>query len=389
MPNLIIDDVLDMPLEELEKMERDRLLLRQFADQDRRLDLDPRFDLGPPPVNLMPLPLNLNPIPGFLEKGGEPDKTEYMRWLCPKWPVTNHRLVGIELEMEFFSDGFLLRRPKEEWTLENDNSLRGSSIELISDPLRVEDVESSLNRLFNCLVEDSQKTMSRRTSTHVHLGQRHKTLKYSVDLSLLLLWYSEAFFLASKRIIDHSRVDNLFCASFQSKVVDVLTEFEDKAYEVLVARESASVVPSTGVTLFECLSERHKYSFVNPAPIFRLGTIEVRVMPNAFLMALSRADGVTPQAAVSEWVRQLDHINNLNSHMVTPSESGFMTIDEIFRQIRSMSVEDLLEQMFPIYRKFLEKLGPSKLSQIKRQQDLTFLPLLRKYVEINKKGLRA
>ena len=115
---------------------------------------------------------------------------------------------GIEVEMEV---NHWHGRRVAGWSAHHDDSLRGESIEMVSQPIKWEDSIHVLDNLHNSIVRnDVEIKNSFRAGVHVHVNMLNKTL---IDVAKLAQTYA----ILEDTLINYcgnNRKSNLFCLRF-------------------------------------------------------------------------------------------------------------------------------------------------------------------------------
>jgi len=217
--------------------------------------------------------------------------------------------VGIELEYEGFSPRqFAATETKvTKWYLENDPSLRGGGIELISTILQPGAVKSALEEAVN-IIKASRAKAHIRCGVHVHLNMSDVVIKHLWNLIVLYVLMEPSIF---KQFAD-GRESSHFCVPLWCNALFAQTLYGDikhlrvgmKAYkqpaqdEPILWRDhpiEAGMVqeanirvpgrihdplrripkPQPQLGVFNCI----KYSALNFKPLSTLGSIEFRQHP--------------------------------------------------------------------------------------------------------------
>ena len=114
--------------------------------------------------------------------------------------------IGIEIEME--GDKEFPNAPTN-WHATSDGSLRGHSVEYISDgPIQLNYLKEHLQTLKNAIEKAKVKvSASFRAGVHVHINVREFTIEEVVNFALLYYIFDHAF----AKYCGPNREGNLFC----------------------------------------------------------------------------------------------------------------------------------------------------------------------------------
>jgi len=100
--------------------------------------------------------------------------------------------IGIEVEVENMTE-FRTSSIEHSWRVDRDGSLRNNGLEFISKPLKIDQVETAIEHLYNdVLPKDAH--FSPRTSIHVHMNCRKLELMQIYNIVMLYQCFEDLFY---------------------------------------------------------------------------------------------------------------------------------------------------------------------------------------------------
>lgn len=168
--------------------------------------------------------------------------------------ITNHALVGIEIEVENMHN--TLPPIEAYWSAKSDGSLRNGGIELVSVPLQVKQIQLAMEHVWKCMYKNNKPDFSNRTSIHVHLNCRDMSQNQIYVMCLLYAIFEKHFYaFAGQR-----RLNSIFCVPLYR--TNILSALKDVIYGL-----NPSWHKYTGLNLLPLLDNNGQRGF---------GTIEFR-----------------------------------------------------------------------------------------------------------------
>ena len=174
---------------------------------------------------------------------------------------------GIEVEVEH---GGLLEAPQL-WTMHTDGSLRNTGREMVSVPLRPDELEYALAFAREAL-EMSQCVTSERCGIHLHMNMQDVTARDIINIQTGYVLVEPYIF----KTYAPDRIDSAFCVPLY------LNDHR------LMQLMRASVAAHTGRwnTFTDMMGTGSKYQALNTRCLSNMGTIEFRQLPGTLDMDL-------------------------------------------------------------------------------------------------------
>lgn len=222
--------------------------------------------------------------------------------------VTNHALVGIEIEVENMHNS--MPPFQAYWAAKADGSLRNAGIELVSVPLQVKQIQLAMEHAWKCMYTNNKPDFSNRTSIHVHLNCRDMSQNQIYVMCLLYAIFEKHFYaFAGQR-----RLNSIFCVPLYR--TNILSSLKDVIYGLTPTWHKY-----TGLNLLPLLDNHGQRGF---------GTIEFRHLY-----------GTHELQKIYSWINQILCLRKAAMSMtVTEIET------EIFQMNTTSSYMDLYHRVF-------------------------------------------
>lgn len=184
--------------------------------------------------------------------------------------IDSKQLIGIEVELEKYSDRVSSHLNSGVWNLHNDGSLRNNGVEFITSPMEARYAPRALNDLF----EAGAKTccFTPRTSVHVHFNCQELTDQQVLDVILLYMHFETRLY----NFVGKNRIKNIYCVPINSTLL--IARMINERFDKLVTKWK-------------------KYTGLNLLPLASKGTLEFRQM-----------HGTTDVKKLCIWIRMLAKI---------------------------------------------------------------------------------
>lgn len=202
--------------------------------------------------------------------------------------AANEAEIGIEIEVEGHN---LPRNNLTGWVLHEDGSLRGESAEYVfRNPIARTAVPDRLRILQQGFENaNSEINQSYRTSVHVHMNVRNFLIKHIYNNIMLYIIFEDIL----AEMAGKDRVGNLFCL-----------RAKDAEFFLEVLRNAIVTDDLRGLS-----SDNLRYSAVNPAAMWRHGSLEFRSFR-----------GTTDMILIQQWVDVLCAIRDAAQRYNNPIE---------------------------------------------------------------------
>lgn len=241
--------------------------------------------------------------------------------------VDSSVLVGVEIEVENCGS---LAYPHWSflWRSETDNSLRDNGIELVSVPMKGEQIQYAVN-MIPLMLRDTVR-FSPRTSIHVHMNVRDMSPEDVAKMTLVYLTVEKLLF----RFAGEYREKNIFCVPLYA--LGML----DNLFHQLNGLDKK--------VLNRIQSQELRYSAMNFEPLFSFGTVEFRHLGGtrdansimAWLNMLMRIRRYALQKTMSDLIEEIIALNS-NSHYRGYAQAVF---GEQFWSLGATDVDGDVEQ---------------------------------------------
>lgn len=166
-------------------------------------------------------------------------------------PFQSDRVVGIELEMENFSEDIPSAFGGVNFT--TDGSLRNYGIEAVTKPIPIKNVPPFLNAFFKKF-EITDSNYTDRCSTHVHFNVQDITLEQLKSICLVYQTVERLLF----KFVGNERDKSIFCVPWYQSGL------------------TWNIVNKLNLSIFESTRRWMKYSALNLIPVATQGTLEFR-----------------------------------------------------------------------------------------------------------------
>lgn len=237
-------------------------------------------------------------------------------------PAKEGMLYGLELELE----GRGVEMPGigvKGWKREKDGSLRGESIEYVSNgPADYKESRARVHRLFEAFQKHGVRLQnSYRTSTHVHINFMDRKVRDVVNFFVVYTVLEELF----EQYCGEGRAGNLFC---------------------LPTRDVEGLVGLLERSIFQDLNFRQfhnevRYCAINLCALNKFGSIEIRTMR-----------GADNEAQVQDWMEILKQlyefaVNKMESPVRLIESLSLLGKDGFLLQIFDPATKRKLEEAWP------------------------------------------
>lgn len=177
-----------------------------------------------------------------------------------KYQVGSDDAIGIEVEVEGILDITKHVVASTNWTFVEDSSLRDNGIEFVSKPLQIKEAPKAIAVLWTILEFSNKKNQyfSWRTSIHIHLNMRERTVSHIIRFILTYLIFEESLYEFSGADRKHS----IFCLPIKES--DLIFSLNDFLHKKLTFKPFINQWP--------------KYTGLNLHPLLDKGTVEFRHM---------------------------------------------------------------------------------------------------------------
>ena len=256
--------------------------------------------------------------------------------------------VGIEIEIEdipsYTEVGQITKSGY--WTKEQDYSLRGKSVELVSIPLFGKDISAALE-VVKTTLQKSKVSFSIRTSVHVHLECIDMSPKQLVNFVLLYSVFEKVLF----SFIASHREDNIYCLPF----------YRSEGIKNLLVSMIRSLNKYSKSEVKSTIRAWPKYSAMNICNIPSIGTIEFRAL-----------EGTIDKDRIITWIKMLMAIKKYSLEFIESTDdlpkivSGYSPVEYVLEVFG----EDLIEYFN------LDNLEQNILEGVRYAQDIIIMERL-------------
>lgn len=222
-------------------------------------------------------------------------------------PASN-QILGVEVETERLqrSHGWYSERLFPNWTVTQDNSLRGASGEFVTIPMKASNLLPALQNFYS-ITGFTEENFTDRCSIHVHANVQDFTVDQLVSLTLMYQTVEDIFF----EFVGHWRDTNLYCIPWSQ------------------CRMSYKMIPSmlrSDGAFIESMRGWQKYTALNLLPILNQGTVEFRHM-----------HGTADMDKISTWVKMI-------SHLMYAAKSS--TFEEVLNTVKDLNTSSQYQRWF-------------------------------------------